>query len=106
MLRLQRFAAHQITNDSSVNMVALLGGLFQTGLQLESRRYLPARGTKPLPRYLWDMKHLEELTGGKYTHEPLRVHRLGGRHPETRRKVNQHIGGGVKFDYFSEFLSF
>ena len=26
--------------------------------------------------------------------------RLGGRNPDTGRKVNQHIGGGVKFDYF------
>ncbi|KAH7729564.1 Protein MRPL-2 [Aphelenchoides avenae] len=42
----------------------------------------------------------DEITGGKYTHEPLRVNRLGGRDPETGRKVNQHIGGGTKFDYF------
>ncbi|KAK6044049.1 Ribosomal Proteins L2, RNA binding domain protein [Cooperia oncophora] len=25
---------------------------------------------------------------------------LCGRHPETGRKINQHIGGGVKFDYY------
>ncbi|CAO4375593.1 unnamed protein product [Caenorhabditis nigoni] len=63
-------------------------------------RNLPARGTKPLPRHLWDMADLEEKSGGRYTHKPLRINRLGGRDPETGRKVNQHIGGGVKFDYF------
>uniref|UniRef100_A0A914VLW8 Ribosomal protein L2 C-terminal domain-containing protein n=1 Tax=Plectus sambesii TaxID=2011161 RepID=A0A914VLW8_9BILA len=67
---------------------------------LGAKRHLPKRGTKPLPQFLWDKKHLEELTGGEYTHKPLRVNRLGGRDPETGRKVNQHIGGGVKFDYF------
>lgn len=61
---------------------------------------MPARGTKPLPRHLWDMSDLEEKTSGQYTHKPLRINRLGGRDPETGRKVNQHIGGGVKFDYF------
>lgn len=65
-----------------------------------AKRSLPARGTKPLPRYLWDMEDLKEKTGGKYTHEPLILHRLGGRDPKTGRKVNQHIGGGTKFDYF------
>lgn len=63
-------------------------------------RNMPARGTKPLPRHLWDMSDLEEKTSGQYTHKPLRINRLGGRDPETGRKVNQHIGGGVKFDYF------
>ncbi|CAD6198467.1 unnamed protein product [Caenorhabditis auriculariae] len=65
-----------------------------------ARRHLPARGTKPLPRYLWDMEDLEKKSGGQYTPEPLRINRLGGRNPETGRKVNQHIGGGTKFDYF------
>lgn len=50
---------------------------------LGAKRHLPKRGTKPLPQYLWDEKHLEELTGGQYTHKPLRVNRLGGRDPET-----------------------
>ncbi|CAI4227871.1 unnamed protein product [Auanema sp. JU1783] len=72
----------------------------QVSKVLTSTRNLPARGTKPLPRYLWDEKDLDEKTGGQYTHKPLRINRLGGRHPETGRKVNQHIGGGVKFDYF------
>lgn len=26
--------------------------------------------------------------------------RLGGRDPISGRKINQHIGGGTKFDYF------
>jgi len=65
-----------------------------------SQRSYPAPGTKPLPRYLWDQQHLKELLKDGYTHEPLQVKRLGGRNPETGRKVNQHIGGGVKFDYF------
>ncbi|KHJ76728.1 hypothetical protein OESDEN_23652, partial [Oesophagostomum dentatum] len=68
--------------------------------QIVGKRFLPARGTKPLPRYLWDMEDLQKKTGGEYTHEPLRIKKLGGRDPETGRKVNQHIGGGVKFDYF------
>uniref|UniRef100_A0A0N5A7Z4 Ribosomal_L2_C domain-containing protein n=1 Tax=Syphacia muris TaxID=451379 RepID=A0A0N5A7Z4_9BILA len=69
---------------------------------LYSKRYLPAYAPKPenKPRYLWDERDLIRQTGGKYTHEPLRVKRLGGRNPETGRKVNQHIGGGVKFDYY------
>uniref|UniRef100_A0AC34PWH9 Ribosomal protein L2 C-terminal domain-containing protein n=1 Tax=Panagrolaimus sp. JU765 TaxID=591449 RepID=A0AC34PWH9_9BILA len=67
---------------------------------LTSVRFFPARGTKPKPRLLWDERHLQELTNGEYTHQPLRVRRLGGRDPDTGRKVNQHIGGGVKFDYF------
>lgn len=54
---------------------------------IESKRGMPARGTKPLPRYLWDKRHLEELTNGKYTHLPLRVNRLGGRDPITGHKV-------------------
>ncbi|KAK6751839.1 hypothetical protein RB195_003332 [Necator americanus] len=70
------------------------------GAQVVAKRFFPARGTKPLPRYLWDMEDLQKKTDGKYTHQPLRINRLGGRHPETGRKVNQHIGGGVKFDYF------
>ncbi|CEF65144.1 39S ribosomal protein L2, mitochondrial [Strongyloides ratti] len=64
------------------------------------KRTYPARGTKPLPQYLWDEEHLKKITNGEYTHKPLRVNRLGGRNPETGRKVNQHIGGGTKFDYF------
>ncbi|KHN79848.1 39S ribosomal protein L2, mitochondrial [Toxocara canis] len=68
--------------------------------EVVAKRFLPARGTKPLPRYLWDLDDLKKQAGGTYTHKPLTVRRLGGRHPETGRKVNQHIGGGVKFDYF------
>uniref|UniRef100_A0A9J2P686 Ribosomal protein L2 C-terminal domain-containing protein n=1 Tax=Ascaris lumbricoides TaxID=6252 RepID=A0A9J2P686_ASCLU len=64
------------------------------------KRFLPARGTKSSPRYLWDEEDLKKKANGVYTHKPLVVRRLGGRHPETGRKVNQHIGGGVKFDYF------
>ncbi|XGW27122.1 hypothetical protein V3C99_007602 [Haemonchus contortus] len=70
------------------------------GSQVVAKRFLPARGTKPLPRYLWDLEDLKKKSGGGYTHEPLRINRLGGRHPETGRKINQHIGGGTKFDYF------
>ncbi|GMR46824.1 hypothetical protein PMAYCL1PPCAC_17019, partial [Pristionchus mayeri] len=65
-----------------------------------AKRGFPARGTKPLPRNLWDKRDIEAQTGGEYTHQPLQVKRLGGRDPETGRKVNQHIGGGVKFDFF------
>uniref|UniRef100_A0A7E4V2C2 Ribosomal_L2_C domain-containing protein n=1 Tax=Panagrellus redivivus TaxID=6233 RepID=A0A7E4V2C2_PANRE len=72
----------------------------QPCVALQFTRNYPARGTKPKPRLLWDERHLEEITGGEYTHQPLRVNRLGGRDPDTGRKVNQHIGGGVKFDYF------
>lgn len=67
--------------------------------EISSLRFYPARGTKPLKQYLWDERHLEELTGGKYTHLPLRVNKLGGRNYEGR-KINQHVGKGVKFDYF------
>uniref|UniRef100_A0A915PJN9 Ribosomal protein L2 C-terminal domain-containing protein n=1 Tax=Setaria digitata TaxID=48799 RepID=A0A915PJN9_9BILA len=69
-------------------------------LSIITKRFIPARGSKPLPRYLWDMEDLKKKAKGGYTHEPLVLHRLGGRDPKTGRKVNQHIGGGVKFDYF------
>lgn len=52
-------------------------------LSMLAKRYMPARGTKPLPRYLWDMDDLKNQTKGKYTHEPLILHRLGGRDPQT-----------------------
>lgn len=50
-----------------------------------SKRFLPAYAPKPVnkPRYLWDERDLVKKTGGKYTHEPLRINRLGGRDPET-----------------------
>ncbi|TKR61988.1 hypothetical protein L596_026011 [Steinernema carpocapsae] len=67
---------------------------------LQSKRNLPAKGTKPLPRMLWDKEDLAVQSGGGYTHKPLRVKRLGGRDPVTWHKINQHVGGGVKFDYF------
>jgi len=97
---LPRFAGLKISEKSSgiVNF-ELLAKNFANQM-IESKRGMPARGTKPLPRLLWDKRHLEELTGGKYTHLPLRVRRLGGRDPDAGHKVNQHIGGGVKFDYF------
>lgn len=81
-------------------LVISLGKLRINGIHVLAKRFLPARGTKPLPRYLWDMDDLQEKSRGQYTHEPLRIRRLGGRDPNTGRKVNQHIGGGVKFDYF------
>jgi len=70
----------------------------QMGCQLQSKRGT-ARGTRAV-QYLWDKEHLKKITEGKYTHKPLRVNRLGGRNPETGRKINEHVGGGVKFDYF------
>ncbi|KAK6030610.1 hypothetical protein OSTOST_03252, partial [Ostertagia ostertagi] len=36
-----------------------------------AKRYLPARGTKPLPRYLWDLEDLKKKSGGQYTPEPM-----------------------------------
>ncbi|CAJ0930881.1 unnamed protein product, partial [Mesorhabditis belari] len=86
-------------------MLSLLGEvacsssrLVGRGTNVISRRSLPKH--VHLPRYLWDMEDLKEKTGGEYTHKPLQINRLGGRHPETGRKINQHIGGGYKFDYF------
>ncbi|CAJ0579596.1 unnamed protein product, partial [Mesorhabditis spiculigera] len=74
---------------------ALLAG---RATQFLSRRSLPKAVN--LPRYLWDMDDLDKKSNGEYTHKPLQINRLGGRHPETGRKINQHIGGGHKFDYF------
>uniref|UniRef100_A0A0N4U580 Ribosomal_L2_C domain-containing protein n=1 Tax=Dracunculus medinensis TaxID=318479 RepID=A0A0N4U580_DRAME len=59
---------------------------------------LPKR--EHLPRLFWDKDDLKKKADGQYTHKPLVIRRLGGRDPVTGRKVNQHIGGGVKFDYF------
>lgn len=81
----------------------LCGSVFRPCLspptvEVLAQRFLP----KPvnLPRYLWDQEDLKQKAGETYTHKPLRIRRLGGRDPTTGRKVNQHIGGGVKFDYF------
>jgi len=43
---------------------------------------------------------LLRINSKEYTHKPLRIPRLGGRDPETGHKVNQHVGGGIKWDYF------
>lgn len=108
MFNLQRFALKYTAqcglqlSKFQLNEIFLSKNKILTSLII-SCRGLPARGTKPLKRYLWDQKHLKELTNDEYTSEPLRVNRLGGRHPKTGRKINQHIGGGVKFDYFSLF---
>ena len=82
--------------------VSLPSSSSSSSLSCTSKRYLPAYAPKPVnkPRYLWDKRDLIRQTNSKYTPTPLRVKRLGGRDPETGRKVNQHIGGGVKFDYF------
>ncbi|KHJ46035.1 ribosomal protein L2 domain protein [Trichuris suis] len=69
--------------------------LRRTNLLLEARRYLPKPG--PNKQYKYDYSVLE---GMAYTHKPLRLRRLGGRNPETGRKVNQRVGGGYKFDWF------
>ncbi|VDP08940.1 unnamed protein product [Soboliphyme baturini] len=59
-----------------------------------SRRFLPKR--KPLPQYKYDYSVLDDRP---YTHKPLYLPRLGGRDPATGRKVNQHVGGGYKFEF-------
>ncbi|VDM95874.1 unnamed protein product [Thelazia callipaeda] len=79
---------------------ARYGRLLPSTIPILTKRFMPARGSKPLPRYLWDMEDLEVKCEGAYTCKPLVLNRLGGRDPKTGRKVNQHIGGGVKFDYF------
>lgn len=55
------------------------------------KRFLPARGTKSSPRYLWDEEDLKKKANGVYTHKPLVVRRLGGRHPETGYLSNTHF---------------
>lgn len=60
-------------------------------LSVLAKRFMPARGTKPLPRYLWDMEDLIRQTKGKYTHEPLVLRRLGGRDPQTGLALALHI---------------
>lgn len=57
--------------------------LSQRSVVITVKRFLPARGTKPLPRYRWDMEDLKSKACGKYTHLPLSVRRLGGRDPNT-----------------------
>ncbi|PAV83875.1 hypothetical protein WR25_13587 [Diploscapter pachys] len=88
----------------SQRSVGLLASVMARGLQISSTRGLRAkkRKEKPqsLPQHKWDMRDLQRQTGGEYTYKPLRLRRLGGRDPDTGHKVNQHIGGGVKFDYF------
>lgn len=92
--------------SSLLPVASTINGLLRTRLVAalsisnNQQRGYPAKGTKPLPQNLWDKRHLAELLKDGYTHEPLIVRRLGGRDPDTGRKINQHIGGGVKFDYF------
>uniref|UniRef100_A0A914H975 Ribosomal protein L2 C-terminal domain-containing protein n=1 Tax=Globodera rostochiensis TaxID=31243 RepID=A0A914H975_GLORO len=70
------------------------------GVQRQSRRWGYPRGTKFRPRLFFDFNHLKEVTGGQYTEQPLQINRLGGRCPVEKKKMNMHVGGGVKFDYF------
>ena len=49
--------------------------LLFAGAEVQQQRGMPARGTKPLPRNLWDERDLQEQTGGQYTHRPMRVKR-------------------------------
>lgn len=81
-----RLAGLKIGENSLGPIITLLSRNL-VNQKIQSKRGLPARGTKPLPRLLWDKKHLEELTDGNYTHLPLRVKRLGGRDPITGHKV-------------------
>lgn len=73
--RLHSIASNQILLSNNGNILA------------ECRRHYPARGTKPPPRYNFDFKDLEAKTGGKYTHLPLKIRKMGGRDPETGHKV-------------------
>ena len=52
-----------------------------------SQRGFPARGTKPKKRLFFDFKHLKEITDDNYTIKPLKIRRMGGRDPETGRRV-------------------
>jgi len=49
---------------------------------------------KPSGKF-WRKVHFPD----KYTVRPLEVTRLGGRDPETGRKVNKRVGGGLKYKY-------
>lgn len=60
----------------------------------ESKRFM--RPVKPV-QYKYDYRYLEDK---EYTHEPIKLPKLGGRDPETGKKINQRIGGGVKFDFY------
>jgi len=66
--------------------------------QLENRRYLP-KPLKSNKQFKWDFDAVKDQLK-EYTHKPLRIPRLGGRDPKTGHKVNQRVGGGIKWDYF------
>lgn len=80
MLSLQKLRFMMLTSlGSALRCVRLTPHV----LSMLARRFMPARGSKPLPRYLWDVDDLIRQTKGEYTHEPLVLHRLGGRDPKT-----------------------
>jgi len=54
----------------------------------------------PKVEFRWDWRDIDRQTGGVYTHQPLRVNTLGGRHPYSGRKMNMRVRRGVAFDYF------
>ncbi|KRX85308.1 39S ribosomal protein L2, mitochondrial [Trichinella sp. T6] len=65
-----------------------------SSLIITNRRFLPKPG--PNIQYKFDLTPLKCMP---YTHKPIKIRRLGGRNPETGKKVNQRVGGGYKFDW-------
>jgi hypothetical protein len=61
------------------------------------KREIQARKNATKINYKFDFADLKVKTGGDYTHLPLNIRRLGGRHPETGKKVHYLIIGGIKF---------
>lgn len=51
--------------------------------------------------YRYDWRDIDKQTGGVYTHKPLRIKQLHGRHPTSGIKQNKTVGlGYTSFDYF------
>ncbi|KRZ08999.1 39S ribosomal protein L2, mitochondrial, partial [Trichinella zimbabwensis] len=65
-----------------------------SSLIITNRRFLPKPG--PNIQYKFDLTPLKNMP---YTHKPITIRRLGGRNPETGKKVNQRVGGGYNFDW-------
>ncbi|KRZ36801.1 39S ribosomal protein L2, mitochondrial [Trichinella pseudospiralis] len=65
-----------------------------SSLIITNCRFLPKPG--PNIQYKFDLTPLKSMP---YTHKPITIRRLGGRNPETGKKVNQRVGGGYNFDW-------
>nr|CAG4652137.1 EOG090X0COM [Triops cancriformis] len=94
-----RNIAHLLSTD--LHAIPSAGPATIVRLQAASARSysLNNTGYVPIPKTKNYRRIVHYPEDGKYTIEPLKVSRLGGRDTETGRVVVGTIGGGIKYDY-------